>query len=173
METLEYYVGGELSDFTFIDDRARWSGAHDVQEVYTSPNKKILKIMMFDNGINRTDKTILYSRGLVIVLNFESMTIDFESEYLFNYTYGIPCYTAIKGGIQRFNDGRTSVTFTFCHGDGGFVNAGKYGYTVEYDKQDRMEAISRIQVQAGPAPQGGGIYRTRVMNTINGEEIIV
>jgi hypothetical protein len=169
---IEYFLGGPQSDFTFIDDRARWSGAHDVQEVYMSPNKKILKLMMFDNGINRTDMTVPYSRGLVIVLDMVHKTIDIESEYRFDYAVGSPCYTSVKGGIERIEDGKTVVTFTYCFGDGGFVSSGKYGYVVQYDKHDVMETVTRVNVIAGPAPLAGGIYRSRVLPTINGEEII-
>jgi len=162
-----YYVGGSLSDFTFLSEDAKWYAGHDTQETYSKGKK--LRLLIYDNGVNRPVPTP-FSRGVEIELNFHDMTIKKHMEFIYEYAPGLRCYSPVIGGITRLKNGNTLVNFPFCNGDNATVD-GHYAYMVEYDPSGVLIAVTKVDVDSPQPTPARGIYRTRVIESIANEEV--
>jgi hypothetical protein len=161
-----YYVGGDLSDFTFESEDAKWSGAHDVQQSYSTPSK--LGLLMFDDRLPNPAVPNPFSRGLEIELDFQHMTIRKVNEWRFKYDGMHECFAPILGGIER-RGSRTIVTFPLCEGDGD--PNGSFGYVVEYQPSGAIAAVTRLNIDNPQPLPADGIYRSRIIDSINGETV--
>ncbi len=111
-------LGGDKSDFEFINDDIDFSRIHDVRPVPGQPNHYTL----FDNGRSRKNGG-QFSRGVEYKLNLDAMT----AEKVWEYRHNPDIFTSYCGGAQPLENGNRFISwanhdyFTEVNADGELV----------------------------------------------------
>jgi hypothetical protein len=93
-------LGGENSDFSFINEDIEFSRIHDVRPVPGKPNQYTL----FDNGRDRSDGT-QFSRAVEYKLDLDAMT----AEKVWEYRHNPDLFSSYCGSCQPFENGNRLI----------------------------------------------------------------
>lgn len=104
-----WQLGGENSDFTFVNENLEFSRIHDVRPVPGKPNHYTL----FDNGRDRSSGG-QFSRGVEYKLDLDAKT----AEKVWQYRHSPDLYTSYCGGLQPLENGNRFISWAnndyFC-----------------------------------------------------------
>ncbi len=97
-----WILGGEQSDFDFINEDIQFSRIHDVRPVPGKPDHYTL----FDNGRDR-DSGKKFSRGVEYKLDPDAKT----AEKVWEYRHNPDLYSSYCGGTQPFENGNRLISW--------------------------------------------------------------
>ena len=154
-KTLEWRAGGVNANIKAAPG-AEWFAQHTVSEL--SPVNGRPRLLMFDNGFERTDAAVPYSRALEVELDFDSGT----ATKVWEFRPSPDNYASILGLTARLSNGNSFVHFG--SGSGTFGSTGPIEtYEVASDGRVVWRMVSDYKTA------GMRVYRAYPLATIDGE----